>query len=118
MHWLPNLGPQFIEKAQLCNKSINLPAHQLPNRILLWDQKHGSHGWLNNFSKVIALIKYDGFIFGNLIDMKKFKDNYKMYFLGVINENCEKQHKQKLYQKLGLNFDSVNFIKNTNNKHR
>ena len=71
---------------------------------------------MNTFSKVIALRKYDGFIFGNLIDMKKFKDSCKMYFHGVINENCEKQHKPKLYQKLGLNSDSVNFIKNI--KHR
>ena len=41
-----------------------------------------------------------------------------MYFHGVINENCEKHHKPKLYQKLGLNSNSVNFIKNINNKHR
>ena len=77
---------------------------------MLWDQKHGGHGWLNNFSKVIALIKYDGFIFGNLIDMKKIKDSCKMYLHGVINENWKKQHKPKLYQKLGLNSDRVNFI--------
>ena len=118
MHWLPNLGSQFIEKARLYNKLINLPAQWLPHKVLLWDQKHGGHGWLNNFSKVIALIKYDGFIFGNLIAMKKFKDSCKIYFHGVINENCEKQHKPKLYQKLGLISDSVNFIKNINNKHR
>ena len=84
----------------------------------MWDFKHGGHGWLNNFSKVIALIKYDDFIFGNLINMKKFKDGGKMYFHDVINENCQKQCKPKLYQRLGLNSDRVNFIKNINNKHR
>ncbi|MCG8624253.1 MAG: hypothetical protein MJE68_19950 [Proteobacteria bacterium] len=118
MHWLPNLGSQFIEKARLYNRSIKLPAHRLPHRVLLWDHKYGGHGWLNNFLKVIALIKYDDFIFGNLIDMKKFKDSCKMYFHNVINENCQKQQKPKLYQRLGLNSNSVNFIKNIHNKHR
>ena len=118
MHWLPNIGSQFIEKARLYNRLISLPAHRLPHKVLLWDFKHGGHGWLNNFSKVIALIKYDDFIFGNLINMKKFKDGCKMYFHDVINENCQKQYKPKLYQRLGLNSESVNFIKNINNKHR